>query len=79
MNKVILIDDLGNKYNANILFTLYDHIFQKNYIIYLIDNDLLASSYEKENDTYIINNSLTTKEYDMIDKAIMEKLGEAYA
>lgn len=78
-NKITLIDVEGNKYKAEILFTHFDYFFSKNYIVYLIDDDLLASSYERVDDKYIINNDLTTGEYDMIDKAISQRLGEAYA
>ena len=45
----------------------------------MIDNDLLASSYEKVNNNYIINNDLSTGEYDMIDKIIERKMGELNA
>ena len=79
MNSVILTDVDGNKYKAEILFTHFDYTFKKNYIVYLIDNDLLASSYEEVNNNYIINNDLSSKEYDMIDNAIAKRLGEAYA
>ena len=80
MNATITLTDVeGNKYKAEILFTHFDYFFSKNYIVYLVDDDLLASSYEKVDDKYIIDNNLTTGEYDMIDKAIEERLGEAYA
>lgn len=36
----------------------------------------LASSYEIVDDKYIINNDLSSAEYDMIDKVIEEKMGE---
>ena len=78
-SKIILTDVEGNKQKAEILFTHFDYFFSKNYIVYLIDDDLLASSYEKVDNKYIINNDLSSKEYDMIDKTIEERLGEAYA
>ena len=79
MNNIVLVDTLGNIIKASLLFTHFDLTFKKNYIVYLIDNDLLAASYHQEKDKYIINNDLTTAEYDMIDRTINERLGEAYA
>ncbi len=79
MDNIILIDTEGHKYKANFLFTHFDYSFGKDYIIYLIDNDLLASSYELVNNEYIINNDLSSKEYDMLDKIIESRLGENYA
>jgi len=76
---MVLTDVLGNKYKAKILFTHFDYNFSKNYIVYLIDDDLLASSYEEVDGKYIINNDLTSNEYDMIDKVILKKMGETYA
>ncbi len=76
---MILTDEEGNKYKVNLLFTYFDYGFGKNYIVYLIDNDVLASSYEKIDNNYIINNDLSASEYDMIDRVINLKLGEAYA
>ncbi len=78
-NKITLMDAEGNKYKAEILFTHFDYFYSKNYIIYLIDDDLLASSYEKVDNKFIINNDLTTGEYDMLDKEIEQRLGGAYA
>lgn len=79
MDSTILTDIEGNKYKAEVLFTHFDYTFGKNYIIYLVDNDLLASSYERIEDKYIINNDLTSKEYDMLDRQITIKLGDNYA
>ena len=79
MNKMVLTDVFGNKYNAKFLFTHFDYHFSKNYIVYLVDNDLLASSYEEVDGNYIIDNDLSAKEYDMIDEVITEKLGDTYA
>lgn len=79
MDNITVIDTEGNKYKISLLFTHFDYTFGKNYIVYLIDNDLLASSYEKVDDQFIINNDLSSKEYDMIDKEITRKLGENYA
>ena len=76
---MILIDVSGNKYKAKILFTHFDYNFSKNYIVYLVDDDLLASSYEEIDGQYIINNDLSSNEYDMIDRVIEQKMGEAYA
>ena len=64
MNKMILEDIEGNKIKATFLFTHFDYYFSKNYIVYLVD------------DKYIINNDLSSAEYDMIDKVIEEKMGE---
>ena len=76
MNEIVLEDINGNKYKATLLFTHFDYHFSKNYIVYLVDNDLLASSYELVDDKYIINNDLSSAEYDMIDKVIESKMGE---
>ncbi len=77
--KIVLTDVEGNTYKAEILFTHFDYTFGKNYIVYLIDDDLLASSYEEVDNKYIINNDLSSNEYDMIDREIAKKMGEAYA
>ena len=77
--KVTLTDVDGNTYKAEILFTHFDYTFGKNYIVYLIDDDLLASSYEEVDNKYIINNDLSSKEYDMIDKEVEKKMGELHA
>lgn len=79
MNNVILTDIDGNKYKAEIVFTHFDYSYNKDYIVYMIDNDLLASSYEKVDNKYIINNDLTSGEYDMLDKMIERKMGELNA
>ena len=64
MNYVTLTDVEGNTYKAVILFTHFDYNFSKNYIVYLVDNDLLASSYEEIDGKYIIDNDLSSSEYD---------------
>ncbi len=79
VDSTILTDIDGNKFKAEILFTHFDYTFGKNYIIYLVDKDLLASSYEKVEDKYIINNDLSSREYDMLDREIIIKLGDNYA
>ena len=79
MNNITLTDIDGNTYKAEILFTHFDYNFGKNYIVYLIDDDLLVSSYEQIDNKYIINNDLSSSEYDMIDKTISMKLGELNA
>ena len=79
MNNITLTDIDGNKYKADIIFTYFDYTYGKDYVVYMIDNDLLASSYEKVNNNYIINNDLSTGEYDMIDKIIERKMGELNA
>lgn len=76
MNEIILEDVDGNKTKATFLFTHFDYNFSKNYIVYLIDNDLLASSYEEVDGKYIIDNDLSSAEYDMIDKVIESKMGD---
>ena len=58
MNEMILEDVNGNKTKATFLFTHFDYNFGKNYIVYLVDNDLSSG------------------EYDMIDKVIESKMGE---
>lgn len=78
-NMMVLTDVFGNKFKAKFLFTHFDYRFSKNYIVYTIDDDLLASSYEEVDGNYIIDNDLSSNEYDMIDKVIEEKLGESYA
>lgn len=79
MDSITLEDVEGKKYKAKLLFTHFDYIFSKNYIVYLIDDDLLASSYETLNGKFIIDNDLSSNEYDMIDRVITEKLGDNYA
>ncbi len=79
VDSTILTDIDWNKFKAEILFTHFDYTFGKNYIIYLVDKDLLASSYEKVEDKYIINNDLSSREYDMLDREIIIKLGDNYA
>lgn len=76
MNDIILEDVGGNKIKATLLFTHFDYNFSKNYIVYLIDNDLLAASYEQKDDIFIINEDLSSAEYDMIDKVIESKMGD---
>ena len=76
MNEMILEDVNGNKTKATFLFTHFDYNFGKNYIVYLVDDDILASSYEIVDDKYIIDNDLSSGEYDMIDKVIESKMGE---
>ena len=76
MNNIILTDIDGVKYKATVLFTHFDYNFSKNYIVYLVDNDLLASSYEEVDGQIIIDNDLSSNEYDMIDKVIESKMGE---
>lgn len=78
MDDIILTDETLHTYKAKLLFTHFDYTFGKNYVVYLIDNDLLAASYELEGNKYIINNDLSSKEYDMIDKTIERKLGDTY-
>ncbi len=73
MNDLILVDEEGNKIKAEVLFTHFDYNFSKNYIVYLVDNDVLAASYEIVDNNYVINNDLTSEEYDMIDKVIESK------
>lgn len=77
MNEIILESIDGRKIKATLLFTHFDYNFGKNYIVYLVDNDLLASSYELVDDKYIINDDLSSSEYDMIDKVIESKMGES--
>lgn len=79
MANVILTDVYGDKLKASILFTHFDYNFGKDYIVYLVDDDVLASSYELVNNEYIIDNDLSSKEYDMIDNLLSIKLGGAYA
>lgn len=71
---VTLQDIHGDTYKAVILFTHFDYHFGKNYIVYLVENDLLASSYEEKDGHFIIDNNLTSAEYDMIDQVIESKM-----
>ena len=77
MNYTILTDIEGNKYKVVILFTHFDYNFSKNYIVYLEDNDLLASHYEEKDGKYIIDNDLISTQYDMIDKIIESRMENA--
>ena len=45
VDEIILEDVDGKKIKATKLFTHFDYNFSKNYIVYLIDDDILASSY----------------------------------
>lgn len=74
MNYTTLTDIEGIKYKATILFTHFDYNFSRDYIVYLVDNDLLASAYKEVNGEYIIDNDLTSAEYDMIDKIIESRM-----
>lgn len=76
MNYTTLTDTEGIKYKATILFTHFDYNFSRDYIVYLVDNDLLASAYKEVNGEYIIDNDLTSAEYDMIDKVIESRMSE---
>ena len=76
MNNIVLTDIEGNSFKATLLFTHFDYNFSKKYIVYLVDNDLLASSYEEVDGKIIIDNDLSSNEYDMIDKVIESKMGE---
>lgn len=78
-DSVVLIDAYGDKCKASILFTHFDYQFQKDYIVYLIDDDVLASSYQIINEQIIIDNDLSSREYDMIDNLLAQKLGDNYA
>ncbi len=75
----VLTDVLGKNYKARILFTYFDYKESKSYVVYTIEGDLLASSYMEKDGKFIINNDLTTREYDMIDNLVKEKLGGKYA
>ena len=76
MNEIILEDIDGKKQKATFLFTHFDYNFSKNYIVYLVDDDILASSYEEVDGKIIIDNDLSAKEYDMIDEEIAKRMGE---
>ena len=68
MKNILLIDENGNNIKAKFLFTHFEEKFNRNYIVYIIDNDLLASSYEKKDEKYLINNDLSSEELDLITK-----------
>ena len=76
IDEIILEDVDGKKIKATNLFTLFDYNFSKNYIVYLVDDDILASSYEEVDGKIIIDNDLSAKEYDMIDEEIAKRMGE---
>ena len=69
MQNVELYDEDGNKVRAKILF------MQKKYVIYSIDDDVMASAYEMKGEQCILNNDLTSAEYDMLDAYLVRKLG----
>ena len=79
MQNVELFDEEGNKVRAKILFMHYDLDFQKKYVIYSIDDDVMASAYEMKGEQCILNNDLTSAEYDMLDAYLIRKLGANYA
>lgn len=76
MEQIILLDEHGKRVKAELLFTYFSEDYHKNYIIYSIKNELVASSYTKKGDKYLIDNDLTEKEFDMLDKIIEKKLGD---
>lgn len=76
---MILLDVEGKAIKATLVFTHFDYNFRKNYIVYSIDDDLLAASYEIVNDKYVIDSDLSSREYDMIDQVIEKKVGASYA
>lgn len=76
IDEIILEDVDGKKIKATKLFTHFDYNFSKNYIVYLVDDDILASSYEEVDGKIIIDNDLSAKEYDMIDEEIAKRMGE---
>ena len=67
-----------SQYLRKCLDSIKNQTFQ-NFVVYLIDDDILASSYEEVDNKFVINNDLSANEYDMIDKVISLKMGEAYA
>lgn len=79
MEQIILLDEHGKMVEAELLFTYFNEDYHKNYLIYLIDNELVASSYTKKEDKFLINNDLTEEEFDMLDKIIEKKLGDLNA
>ena len=79
MQGLELYDNKGHKIKAEVLFTHYDLDFQKKYIIYTIDDDIVASSYDVVDNQLVINNDLTTKEYDMLDNILNKRLCDNYA
>ena len=76
IDEIILEDVDGKKIKATKLFTHFDYNFSKNYIVYLVDDDILASSYEEVDGKIIIDNDLSPKEFDMIDEEIAKRMGE---
>ena len=76
IDEIILEDVDGKKIKATKLFTHFDYNFSKNYIVYLVDDDILATSYEEVDGKIIIDNDLSAKEYDMIDEEIAKRMGE---
>ena len=76
IDEIILEDVDGKKIKATKLFTHFDYNFSKNYIVYLVDDDILASSYEEVDGKIIIDNDLSAKEYDMIDEEIAKRMGK---
>ena len=76
IDEIILEDVDGKKIKATKLFTHFDYNFSKNYIVYLVDDDILASSYEEVDGKIIIDNDLSPKDFDMIDEEIAKRMGE---
>lgn len=76
MENITLLDEHGKLIEAELLLTYFSEDYHKNYLIYLIDNELVASSYTKKEDKFLINNDLTEEEFDMLDKIIEKKLGD---
>ena len=76
MENITLMDEHSKLIEAKLLLTYFSEDYHKNYLIYLIDNELVASSYTKKDDKYFISNDLTEEELDMLDKILERKLGE---
>ena len=66
MNSIDLTDTEGNTFNAKVLFMHHSDDFNKDYIVYLIDNELYSSSYEIVDNQIVINSELSDEEYDML-------------
>ncbi len=76
MDKIELVNEEGKTFQAEILFTYYSKDYDKNYLVYVVDDELVASSYTLKDNKYILNNDLTDAEFDMLDIVIERKLGE---
>lgn len=76
-NTIQLIDDKGNKIEAEILFTYHSDEFNKDYVVFTVDDsdEAVVECYkENENGEGVIYDIESDQEFEMINKLFMEYL-----